>query len=247
MILTDKKGNYLVEPNTVIWRYQDLAKFLLMIVGDAQYSLLPYLYFSKQSFQGDQLEGDFPVEAWEETGEKILLAKGTTINDFHEYFRDTKKDTTFISCWNMAESESAALWGLYTPKNSPSIAIKSTVQRLNDCIIEYNTLKIGPIKYYSDLSDIDSYEAINGNFGPAFYKAMPYKYESELRAVIGGLPDQFGLKVHCNLSTLFDEIYLSPAGSRQYYVDLIETLLAEKGLADVPVRMSQIQDKFLFP
>src|SRR4051812_38571356 len=99
-------------PNTVIRRYLDLAKFLSMLENGG-------LYFSRADHLGDDYEG------WYTDPDLKQIAKRK-----HENPRDEEEEKrihflrkwTVVSCWHMNEYESDAMWTRYA-RDAEGIAI----------------------------------------------------------------------------------------------------------------------------
>ena len=148
-----------------------------------------------------------------------------------------------ISCWNMSNEESAALWKLYCGI-SDGIAIKSTVGRLKESVKdEERDIHIGEVCYINYLTD--SIPPSN-MLHPFLCKRKSFAYENELRAVIS-LPIlsyknevpkiryMNGYHVSIDPSLLIDMIFISPT-SPGWFKPLAKSILSKYGLHKEVVR-----------
>lgn len=216
--------------DTVIWRYMDFWKFKDLISTSKLY--MPALYYLSDPNEGEVPKniGKILIEqAKEKYGE--AAAKGwERLVAPNENF----KKTNFVSCWNIKEVESFALWKIYT-KDKSAVAIKSTVQRLIESIeIEEEIQQhIGKVIYH----DGNSY-AIRGNmFDLLIRKWSYYDYENELRIVsMKGAKNDKALKTHpqglrsnINLDILIEKVYV-PAEAGEEDCNAVSEMLKENGL-----------------
>ncbi len=123
-----------------------------------------------------------------------------------------------INCWHVNENESFAMWKIYT-KDSPSIAIQSTIGRLKRCFdVNSERIWIGEVEYI----DFREWEPKNRFFNADtpntlktfFLKWHYFQYENEIRAVINKAyinhKSETGILVSISLNELIECIYLSP-------------------------------------
>jgi len=161
-----------------------------------------------------------------------------------------------INSWHMNEHESAAMWRLYARTNE-AIAIRSTYQRLYDCLppIAY----VGVVRYH----DYDAEWMAEGNtLYPYVHKLRSFEHEKELRAVIqdlenlptsinpdtdgstiqAGIPNpEVGKRVEVSITDLVETIYVSPTAP-DWFRDLVEAVTVKYGLANKPVIRSSLDD-----
>jgi hypothetical protein len=171
---------YLAHPNvqtpshdTVIWRYMDLPKFLLMLEQRG-------LYFSLLTEFSDKWEAVIGRELTQGISTQFMSASGDVIQLFREYSKRTA-----VNCWYQGKGESIAMWGLYT-KSEFCVAIKSTVRDLMRALSVYERdVFIGKVEYQDHTApplrtlaqeDITPYKAI-------LQKRTCYQHECELRVI----------------------------------------------------------------
>jgi hypothetical protein len=125
-----------LKPETVIWRYMDVARFLGLIYEKK-------IYFARLHELGDPWEG----------------ARSDSDPMFFrdpEYVRPAVQDFNLrplISCWHENEGESVAMWKLYV-SGREGVAVKTTVARLGRFASADRELKIGRVEY-RDIDDLE--------------------------------------------------------------------------------------------
>jgi hypothetical protein len=241
------------DENISVWRYMDLSKFIWMIQRKA-------LFFCRSDSLGDPFEGHYTkvIADQEEEHIKTLQANSQFASIpaavhaeemAREVYRlNTKKlpqqlkPNFFVSCWHMNEEESPAMWRLYTSQNE-SICIRSKYKTLASLLPEQSLL--GIVKYIDyhresfDTKEMWSY---------IIHKRKSFEHEQEIRAAIyRGETCLFesvgekGLVVPINISTLIEEIIVSPT-SKSPLTEVVEGLAKKYGLK-APVERSRVNDE----
>ena len=229
--------------NEVIWRYMDLWKFEDLLQKKS-------LYFSTIKNMGDKFEGRIPASIADIWIKKFENEKNHSMIKTIECLKSYEHVLNYnILCWNMSQSESFALWKIYT-KNSKAIAIKSNIKSLKESL-EINEFwqYIGLVNYYSN--------PLNFNFDSnimnlAINKFNYYNFENELRIVNfipGKLKSNFpenieggDILVPVDLNCLIESIYLAPNASETEY-NYISQLLKENNLSK-NIMISGINDNW---
>jgi len=216
--------------NVRIWRYMDFTKFVSLLEKKA-------LFFPRADKLGDSFEGSFPkayIDYFNANLDKIfrpetwgLINREQAPKGFSRARRTARKFVA-ISCWNMQEEESAALWKLYCSTFN-GIAIQSTIRRLKNSLKdEERDIYIGIVKYIDYYSQPPS-DSLPDDFfpHPFLYKGKSFKFENEVRAVsklpqlkiIGDfhgkfIPGHKGYDVTIDTDLLIENVYLSPMSSK---------------------------------
>jgi hypothetical protein len=166
-----------------IWRYMDLAKYLLIVNSQS-------LYFPRANLLGDPFEGsatramvasreyirvnraiDPKLADWKNVPDEIFTQLPT-------FFKTAVRDY-LVNCWHMNEHESAAMWKLYST-SSEAIAIRSTYRRPRGCLPE--CVRIGEVNYIDwDTQGFAPYQAFNY----IMHKQLSFEHERELRYFLG--------------------------------------------------------------
>lgn len=228
-----------------IWRYMDFTKFVSMMD-------LNSLYFSRCDLLGDTFEGSFPkpnvlirpiiykkiIDSYNEKKLHVIFPaanKNLSFIESQSYMHEWLRKWTFVSCWHINEHESAALWKLYS-KSDEAIAIQSRYDLLRSNLS--TNIFIGEVIY------IDYNNAIipeNNSMWPFIHKRTSFSYERELRALIQNLPvenntipigkfnDEKGKYINVNLSSLIENVFVSPSSS-DWFIDVVKSVMKKYGL-----------------
>jgi hypothetical protein len=111
----------------------------------------------------------------------------------------------YVNCWHMNQNESLAMWDLYVGRNTPGIAIKTTVRKLiNEINIDVTEKGLfGKVIYKNENS--------NDIFKETFIKRPCFQYENEFRIAIENYNNaKGGICKKINLNNLIEEIYITP-------------------------------------
>jgi hypothetical protein len=254
-----------LDPDTVIWRYLTLKKFVSLIELGA-------VWFAKLGIFEDAEEGMTPeltrqhiksrhrdMELWFPDEERRSQVR-RFLEDNERYGRDL----IVASCWFIGEHESKDMWAEYAT-DSEGVVIKSTAGALMRSLVQSLKEKwwIGKVSYV-DLSTHDGMNAHEGHQAHlrAFLKGMKYSHENELRVATmnfvapgclnpDGSPQSEkqrkgfidasngpGIYVQANLSTLINEVRTAPGASDSHRAK-IKLLMTTAGL-QIPLGRSEI-------
>lgn len=236
----------LPEPDSrAIWRYMDFSKFASILDTST-------LFFCRADKFEDKWEGVYPksiLKKWKERFPAIP-SKDRKTYTFEEWVRFKEIPSHLINCWHQNEEESYPMWRLYSEINK-SIAIKSTIKRLEECYhVSDKTVWIGQVDYidfetWKPPSNLTPRESPIWIF-PFFLKRKEFVYENEIRAIINKRKsehdNEFGIYVKVDLNTLIDSIYISPS-SPEWLYSLVKSLLQKYSLEDIKIEKSPLGDK----
>ena len=160
-------------PDTVIWRYMDLPKFLMLLEYRA-------LYFSLLSELDDKWEAVIDRKMTRSVANVFAPSvSGNVISTFQGFNKNV-----VVNCWYCGEEESVAMWALYT-STVYGVAIRSSVRQLQRAVgAATEDIFLGTVEYrdHDDASgelygrhDITPLKAV-------LQKRVCYKHECELRA-----------------------------------------------------------------
>ena len=220
------------DPDTIVWKYLDLSKFLDLLLSQK-------LFMSRSDKFEDQYEGTFSEPTFEEI-------KKLSINnpDFLKYYK-THREKVAISSWHINEYESFAMWQIFT-QNSEGLAIQSTVKRLQDALIpeqNYNQY-IGEVNYIDYKKE---YIPFDDMFFPFLFKRKSFQYEREVRIITdvgdNNIKLNEGLKINVDISQLIEKIYIHPK-SENWYKNLVIQLVKELGF-DFEIEKSDLESDIL--
>jgi hypothetical protein len=115
-----------------IWRYMDFTQFVSMLDEKG-------LLFTRADLLEDKFEGTMSRPLHD-----FLLDQGDPQQ--HADLLRLTKGWSFVNCWHMNESESAAMWKIYSTANE-SVCVQTTYARLRDALTE--DVYIGMMNYIS--------------------------------------------------------------------------------------------------
>jgi hypothetical protein len=205
------------DPNTVVWKYLDLSKFLDLLMSGK-------LFMSRSDKFEDQYEGTFSEPTFEEI-KKLSIDNP----DFLNYYK-THREKVAISSWHINEYESFAMWQIFT-QNSEGLAIQSTIGRLQESLNPETNLKqyIGEVNYIDYKKEHIPFDDM---FFPFLFKRKSFQYEGEVRIItdIGESEIKIneGLKINVDINQLIEKIYIHPK-SENWYKNLVIQLVKQLG------------------
>ena len=220
------------DPDTIVWKYLDLSKFLDLLLSRK-------LFMSRSDKFEDQYEGTFSEPTYEEI-------KKLAINnpEFLNYYK-THREKVAISSWHINEYESFAMWQIFT-QNSEGLAIQSTIGRLQKALEPEKNLKqyIGQVNYIDYKKE---YIPFDDMFFPFLFKRKSFQYEREVRIISDTSDTKInindGIKINVDISQLIDKIYIHPK-SENWYKNLVIQLVSQLGF-DIEIEKSDLESDIL--
>lgn len=204
------------DPDTIVWKYLDLSKFLDLLLSKK-------LFMSRSDKFEDQYEGTFSEPTFEEI--KKLAADNP---EFLNYYK-THREKVAISSWHINEYESFAMWQIFT-QNSEGLAIQSTIGRLQKAVRRENNFD----QYIGEVNYIDykkEYIPFDDLFFPFLFKRKSFQYEREVRILTDTSKSDIklndGIKINVDLKQLIERIYIHPKSENWYkklVIELVERL-----------------------
>lgn len=204
------------DPDTIVWKYLDLSKFLDLLLSKK-------LFMSRSDKFEDQYEGTFSEPTFEEI-RKLAVDNP----DFLNYYK-THREKVAISSWHINEYESYAMWQIFT-QNSEGLAIQSTIGRLQKAVNpEYNFDQyIGEVNYIDYKKEYIPFDDL---FFPFLFKRKSFQYEREVRIITDTSKSKIklndGLKINIDINQLIERIYIHPKSENWYkklVIELVERL-----------------------
>lgn len=234
MYLNNSNINLPPDPETIVWKYLDLSKFLDLLLSQK-------LFMSRSDKFEDQYEGTFSEPTYEEI--KKLSKENPNFLSYYKIHREK----VAISSWHINEYESYAMWQIFT-QNSEGIAIQSTVKRLQEALKLENNYK----QYIGEVNYIDykkEYIPFDDMFFPFLFKRKSFQYEREVR-IITDVTDSNndiklndGLKINVDINQLIEKIYIHPK-SENWYKNLVIQLVEKLG-CDFEIEKSDLESDIL--
>ena len=220
------------DPETIVWKYLDLSKFLDLLLSKK-------LFMSRSDKFEDQYEGTFSEPTFEEI-RKLSIDNP----DFLNYYK-THREKVAISSWHINEYESFAMWQIFT-QNSEGLAIQSTIGRLQKALQpeEHFQQYIGEVNYIDYKKEYIPFDDL---FFPFLYKRKSFQYEREVRIISdvtqNNLKLNDGLKINVDVNLLIEKIYIHPK-SENWYKNLVIQLVKQLGF-DFNIEKSDLESDIL--
>jgi hypothetical protein len=224
--------NLTEDPDTIVWKYLDLSKFLDLLMSKK-------LFMSRSDKFEDQYEGTFSEPTYDEI-KKLSIDNP----DFLNYYK-THREKVAISSWHINEYESYAMWQIFT-QNTEGLAIQSTIGRLQNALLPEKNFK----QYIGEVNYIDykkEYIPFDDMFFPFLFKRKSFQYEREVRIIsdVGerNITLNDGLKINIDINQLIEKIYIHPK-SENWYKNLVIELVKELGF-DFTIEKSDLESEIL--
>jgi hypothetical protein len=220
------------DPDTVVWKYLDLSKFLDLLLSQK-------LFMSRSDKFEDQYEGTFSEPTYEEI-KKIAINNPEFLN-----YHKTHREKVAISSWHINEYESFAMWQIFT-QNSEGLAIQSTIGRLQNAVnAEKNYQQsIGEVNYIDYKKEYIPFDDV---FFPFLFKRKSFQYEREVRIISDVSQNNIklndGLKINVDINQLIEKIYIHPK-SENWYKNLVIELVSKLGF-DFKIEKSDLESDIL--
>lgn len=231
------------DADTPIWRYMDLGKFISLIQTNQ-------LWFSHTSKFQDPYEGRYSRSVAEEIQREKWGIEEPSDDDTEFFLEDDYDD--YVSCWNMKEGQSVALWEMYV-EGKDGVAVKSTVGELRESIVGLpettfdHRIESGKVEYHI------TGDEPRGPYAPIYTKRDIFDFEEEYRIVVTSfeslenveldgvrIKPKVGIGLEIDPGILIDKVYISP-GAGEYLEDVIEGLRSDYGL-DFSIEKSTVFD-----
>lgn len=219
-------------PETIVWKYLDLSKFLDLLLSQK-------MFMSRSDKFEDQYEGTFSEPTFEEI--KKIAANNPRFLDYYKQHREK----VVISSWHINEYESFAMWQIFT-KNNEGLAIQSTVGKLKKALIPERNFEqfIGEVNYIDYKKE---YIPFDDAFFPFLFKRKSFQYEREVRIITDVSTTSHsindGLKIHIDINSLIEKVYIHPK-SENWYKKLVIELVSKLGF-DFEIEKSDLESDIL--
>ena len=224
-------------------KYLDLTKYISLLQRQS-------LFFCRLDKLEDQFEGttskanfDSKVKFLKYLRDSgfftVPLPDDKIIDNVNKQYEVEKrfKSIFCVNCWNKYETESAALWKIYSDFNK-GIMIKSSISRLEKSFeLEETEIQLSEIHYL----DYKKERMPDGNKNyPIIHKTKAYSYEDEVR-LIYHLKQPYwdmdwtkeeveeGIYIKTDLNELIEEIIIGPY-SPKWFFKLIQDISNKYGL-----------------
>lgn len=240
--------------NYPLVRYMDFPKFISLLKSQA-------LFFCRLDALEDQLEGTTANPNRQQRVDRYKALRNTgyferhfddeeieNLVDDYYVFEQKQRSLHCVNCWNLARSESSALWKIYSA-NGSGIMVKSSrdglVKAFENVEEEIFMSSVAYIDHARDLIP-------DGNtIFPVIHKNLAYSFEDEVRLIYHVMPEvgwehdwskekiSTGKIISINLHSMIEEIVVGPFAP-SWYFEIVEDLISKYGI-DKPVKHSVLR------
>jgi hypothetical protein len=217
----EKKGFEQIDDNKILWRYQDLPRYLDLL-------LRKQLFFTRIDQFEDPFEGKYNLP------EKADPSKDPSVRETQQQYahliekHSQNRIGVTVNTWHLNNNENYAMWNIYARSNG--VAVQTTYKNLKESFhVSDKPVHIGKVKYYSETND---QIPLHDPLAPFTHKRCIYQYENEVRCCYI-LPQTEnneydweeqgtynGVFIPVDLNILFEKVYISPYAPR-WFRDLI--------------------------
>jgi len=233
-----------------VWRYMSIDKYLSLLVTRE-------LFLCRVDSFEDPWEGVWPKKQLDKFLDSKKVDEADSPGEIKRFFLEHNRKCMFVHCWHVNESESAAMWDLYSSRKS-GVAIKTTVGAIKRSLDEDDDVFIGAVKYidYDDETETIPWMTM----APAFIKRKSFSHENEVRVMrrhypLGGINDkgfrvvEFNDALPCmtlkvDLAWLISNVYFSPTMDPWLVKSLID-ISKKYGIDDRVFKQSNLYDAFV--
>ncbi len=265
----DMLSEFAPDPNSTIWRYMSIGKYLGMITSKQLWFTSIERFLEGDPWEGALTRSDYDLlnamnacvslkdfvavlakfqrhkEALETLFEWALTGKVGDLNEIRSRFLHLVRGiiefqkSFYVSCWHSNVDELAGMWRLYVP-GGLGVVVKSSIQAIEKALDpKGRTITIGKIGYYSGDATSLAYNAIR----PTLNKRYAFSHENEIRLAFHDHASgkRTGVPVECHLPTLLEEVVVSPLAESWFFESVGQ--LTKKHVPGVLVRPSDLYVK----
>lgn len=258
-----KRCNSVPIPQAKLWRYMDLSKFLSLLEDSS-------LFFARIDHFQDSFEGSLGSKQNEDAWKRYEIKKRETFltienkekglemdqaeihaqaeENFANFRSNLNKWRTmhYVSCWHQSDTESEAMWNLYTKDNKQGIAIQTTFEKLYQALPAFPQVEFGMVNYidynkYNNGTSKDQFDI----FDAVWYKRQSFEYEKEFRAVINDdrCPScrDWNKTICVDLQKLIENIYISPTAD-EWFAKLVKKIVRNRYKLSTSIQQSELND-----
>jgi hypothetical protein len=235
-------------PDQILWRYIDLARFVSLMQKSALFfptlgklaTIDPWegmpskLNFADNRRIAVQVNDGINSRIEEMTFEQLYGSKEAARNA-QKLPIDHAKKQLYVNCWHMNDSESDSQWKTYG-NNYASLAIVSDYKSIISSITDTKIIFGGTVQYYNPKVDVTN---VDNFLLHTIYKRHAFSHEREFRLIywnlIGegkGRPigvDDPGQYIKVELNKLIKGIVVSPLAPN-WFVETVTELISNHGL-----------------
>lgn len=184
-----------------LWRYMDVPRFLALLSSRSLWFCNLETLAKEDPFEGILPQANYRHRNWETledvpeadleqiamgdygVGDDLLrkVKRAAEIRDLRIRQAFAHRRTKFASCWHLAETESAAMWSIYS-RLGEGLAVVTTTERLKAAFAAATPeIYCGIVRYLN--YETDEVSTDNG-FTPTLCKRVSFTHEAEARLIV---------------------------------------------------------------
>ncbi|MBZ0095400.1 MAG: hypothetical protein K8H75_08560 [Sulfuricella sp.] len=204
-----------LDRKAVVRRYIDLPKYIQLLRSCE-------LYFPRVDQFPDKFEGVLPPVIRKAIDD--AHSKGEVDRSSQTRYEQLRTGA-YVSCWSSGAMDNMALWQLYGTASS-GVAVDTTIGELIDACLKWDEkVWIHKVQYLDHFANPDM--GTGSSLDPLQFKHVGYRFEEEIRLVIGRMHPQhgetqrpIGLGFPVDLSRLIRSVVVSPE-AKPWFFDLV--------------------------
>ncbi len=224
-----------------LWRYMDFTKFVSLLEDRAVYFAQLAVRAEDDPFEGSLSQPTIKefVAAAKNEGLSPVDTEGRVRTTLQTY--GMARTLLYANCWHQNTVESAAMWKLYL-QSGEGIAIRSSVGQLKASFAKSGRpVHVGMVQYIN--YDVDL-TPIHNVIGLGLLKRKSFEHEREIRALLFENEGPKGIKIHVELETLIESIYVAPTAPA-WLKSLVNNVVLRYELS-IPVLQSALSQRALY-
>lgn len=219
------------DSNVRVWRYMNFAKYVSFLQKSSLYFPQMKILAKTDPYEGTTTKKEFSKI---EDGDKIAIHS--------QKQRLIGLSTFYVNCWHMGETESQAMWKLYSSSFDEAVCIQTAYQKLANALTDIpevanNHYFIGVVQYINH--HIDEMPPNNIAY-PVMHKLKSFEHEREVRIVYWkrdpgtenpDLLDTYpsGLQVPIDINSAIENIFVSPIAAT-WFLDVVRSVTEKYGV-----------------
>lgn len=199
----------------VVRRYLDLPKYIQLLRSSK-------LYFPRVDQFPDKFEGVLPPGIRKVIDDAHSKGEGDRSS---QTWYEQLRTGAYVSCWSSGTIDNMALWQLYGTASS-GIAVATTIDELISACFKWGeSVRIHKVQYIDHFANPDM--VIGSYLDPLQFKHIGYRFEDEVRLVIGRMHPKHGdtqmpkeLSFPVDLKQMIRSVVAAPE-AKPWFFDLV--------------------------
>lgn len=219
-----------IDQKDVVRRYLDLPKYIQLLRSSE-------LYFSRVDQFSDKFEGVLPPGMRKAIDD--AHSKGEVDRSSQTRYEQLRTGA-YVSCWSSGAIDNMALWQLYGTASSGVVVATTIDELIHACFTWREKVRIHKVQYIDHFANPDM---VIGNYlDPLQFKHVGYRFEEEVRLVIGrmhpqheGIQRPIGLNFPVDLKRMIRSVVVAPE-AKPWFFDLVSDITSRYNVSAPVIR-----------